>query len=113
MSKISEKLKAVALALKVTFTLNGKPANMDEIFSETGLLPALVRRADQLCSLCLGYGLGITFQETTSSLLGVSVTFDDVIPNTIRYVCVLDVLCELIYNSSSRELVPLDELMYD
>jgi intracellular multiplication protein IcmS len=113
MSDFAKKLKAIAKALKVTFTLNGKPANLDEVFSEKGLLPAIARRADQLASLCLGYGIGIKFEETTSALLGVSVEFDDIVPNAIRYLCILDILCELIYNSPSKELVPLDELMYD
>jgi intracellular multiplication protein IcmS len=113
MSDLPKKLKAIAKALKVTFTLNGKPANLDEVFSEKGLLPAIARRADQLSSLCLGYGIGIKFEETTSALLGVAVEFDDIVPNAIRYLCILDILCELIYNSPSKELVPLDELMYD
>jgi intracellular multiplication protein IcmS len=110
---IPQKLKAIAQAMNVTFTLNGKPANLDEVFSESGLLPALLRRADQLCSLCMGYGIGITFEENSSALLGVTAKFDDATPNTLRYLCVLDTLCELIYTSPSRELVPLDELMYD
>lgn len=113
MANVAEKLKRIAKALKVTFTLNGKPANLDEVFSEKGLLPALARRADQLASLCIGYGLGISFEETTGALLGIAVKFDDIVPNSIRYLCILDVLCELIYNSASKELVPLDELMYD
>ena len=110
---MNKKLAAVARATNANFTLNDKPISVDEVFAETGLLPAIARRADQLCSLCLGYGIGITFEENESALLGVTVTFDDMTPEILRYLCILDVLMELIQNSPSTTSTPLDELMYD
>lgn len=110
---IKKKLGAIAKALNANFTLNQRPISYDEVFSETGLLPALSRRADQLCSLCLGYGIGASFDEAEQSMLGVKVIFDDATPNTIRLMCLTDVLCELIFTAPSRATTPLDELMYD
>ena len=112
-SDITRQLVSIAKALKAKFTLNDKPIIPEEIFMETGLLPAIARRADQLCSLCLGYGIGITFEEADRSILGVRVIFDDVTPNILRFMCITDVLCELIQSSPSRSTTPLDELMYD
>ena len=93
--------------------MNDRPITTEEVFAENGLLPAIARRADQLCSLCLGYGLGISFEEAENSILGVKVTFDDVTPSVLRYLCVTDVLIELIQASPSRDVTSLDELMYD
>ncbi len=93
--------------------LNDRPISYEEIFAETGLLPALSRRADQLSSLCLGYGIGINFEESENSLLGVKVIFDEVTPDALRLLTITDVLCELIHASPSADHTPLDELMYD
>lgn len=103
----------LAKKMNVKFVLNGKPISEEEIFAETGLLPAIARRADQLCSLCLGYGIGVTFIEAEKSLLGTKVQFDEVTPNILRLACIYDVVKEIVRMSSSSEAVSLDELMYD
>ena len=110
---ISKKLCALAKALGANFTLNDRPMSYEEVFKDSGLLPAISRRADQLCSLCLGYGIGISFDESEKSVLGVKVVFDDVTPNALRFLCITDVLCELIQSGPSPSSTPLDELMYD
>jgi intracellular multiplication protein IcmS len=110
--ELKKALHAIAKGLSTNFTLNGRAITYDEIFSEVGLLPAIARRADQLCSLCLGYGIGVSFDETEQSLLGVKASFDEVTPNVLRYLCITDVLCELIQNGGSVSPTPLDELMY-
>jgi len=97
----------------VKFTLNDNPISPEEVFAETGLLPALARRADQLCSLCLGYGIGVTFDEATNALLGVKIVFDDITPNILRLLCITDVLNEIIKMAPSKTTIALDELMYD
>lgn len=111
--EISRTMAAIAKALNANFTLNDRPISYDEVFADTGLLPAIARRADQLCSLCLGYGIGVSFNEVDKALLGVKVTFDEVTPNTLRFMCMTDVLCELIQSGKSNAQTPLDELMYD
>jgi intracellular multiplication protein IcmS len=110
---IQKKLTKIVSAMNAHFTLNDRPISYEEVFSDTGLLPAIARRADQLCSLCLGYGIGATFDEAEKSLLGVTVVFDDVTPNSLRLLCILDVVNELIKVGPSPDSTPLDELMYD
>ena len=114
MSKdLKKTLSAVVKRLGTTFTLYDKPIACEEVFSDTGLLPAIARRADQLCSLCLGYGIGATFSDAEKSLLGVKVQFDEVTPMVLRLLCFMDIVSELINASPNRQKVSLDELMYD
>ena len=103
----------IAAGMNAKFYLNDRFVSFDEVFSDTGLLPAIARRADQLCSLCLGYGLGITFDEAENALLGTRVIFDSVTPSVLRLLCLTDVINELIQGGPSRDYTPLDELMYD
>ncbi len=110
---IRKNMALIAANLNAKFYLNDRFISFDEVFSFTGLLPAIARRADQLCSLCLGYGLGVSFSDAENALLGTQVTFDNVTPNTLRLLCMTDVLNELIQGGPSRDHTPLDELMYD
>lgn len=52
---IAVKLSSIVKKMGVNFTLKGRSIPPSEIFSDTGLLPGLARRADQLSSLCLGW----------------------------------------------------------
>lgn len=113
MATLNKKFVQITQLLGARFTLNERIISLDEIFSDVGLLPAIARRADQLSSLCMGYGIGVTFDEAEQSLLGVKVVFDEVTPNTLRYLTILDVMNELVQASPSRNEVALDELMYD
>ncbi|KTD45431.1 protein IcmS [Legionella quinlivanii] len=110
---IKKSMALIAASMNAKFYLNDRFVSFDEVFSDTGLLPAIARRADQLCSLCLGYGLGATFDEAEGSLLGIRVVFDEVTPNALRLLCMTDVINELIQGGPSRDYTPLDELMYD
>ncbi|WP_419420328.1 type IV secretion IcmS family protein [Legionella sp. D16C41] len=110
---IRKSMALIAASMNAKFYLNDRFMSFDEVFSDTGLLPAIARRADQLCSLCLGYGLGATFDEAENALLGTRVVFDEVTPNSLRLLCMTDVLNELIQGGPSRDYTPLDELMYD
>src|SRR5262245_44884384 len=111
--ELNKQLAAVAAALKVKFTFNEKPISYDEVFTSAGLLPGLARRADQLCSLCLGYGIGVSFEDVEKAVLGIEVKFDEVTPQTLRLLCITDVMMELVKSAPSKDAVPLDELMYD
>lgn len=110
---ISKQMVQIARMMNAQFSLNGRPMLLDEVFSPTGLLPGMSRRADQLSSLCLGYGIGVTFEEAEGSTLGVKVNFDDVTPNVLRLLCLLDVLNELMKTTPRGEVVALDQLLYD
>ena len=113
MAEINKQLISIVKSMGVKFSLNSAPMNYEEVFSNTGMLPAIAKRADQLASLCLGYGIGASFKEDTETKLGSSVEFDDVTPNILRYLCILDVVCELMRNKDVNGITPLDELMYD
>src|SRR5690348_8191145 len=110
---ISKQMAKLARLMQGQYTLNGRPMTMDEVFSPTGLLPGIARRADQLSSLCLGYGIGVTFEEAEGSILGVKVIFDDITPNVLRLLCLIDVLNELMKSTPRGEVTALDQLMYD
>lgn len=111
--EIQKNMGLIANAMNAKFYLNERFIGYEEVFSDTGLLPAIARRADQLCSLCLGYGIGLSFEEADKSLLGVRVIFDEVTPNVLRFMCMTDVVSELIKASPDEGRTPLDELMYD
>ena len=110
---ISKCMNVIAASMNAKFYLNDRFVSYDEVFAETGLLPAITKRADQLCSLCLGYGLGATYDETEGALLGIRVVFDEVTPNVLRLLCLTDVVNELMQGGPSKDYTPLDELMYD
>lgn len=110
---ISQQMAKVARAMGTQFSLNGRPMTMEEVFSPTGLLPGIARRADQLSSLCLGYGIGASFEETEGATLGVKVIFDEITPNVLRLLCLIDVLNELMKGTPTGDVVALDQLMYD
>jgi intracellular multiplication protein IcmS len=113
--EISKKLCNLAKEMRVGFTLRDKTISHEEVFADTGLLPALAKRANQLCSLCLGYGIGVVFEDfdKEKSIAGTKVQFDEVTPNALRFLCICDVLYELIRSSSNASSVALDELLYD
>ncbi len=110
---ISSKLQLIVKQLGSSFTLKGRPITHSELFSDTGLLPGLTKRADQLSSLCFGYGLGASYEDVEESLLGVKVSFDEFTPDVLRLFCITDVLNEIIRSSPTPDDVSLDELMYD
>lgn len=110
---ISQQIAKIARTMGARFSLNGRPMTADEVFAPTGLMPAIARRADQLCSLCLGYGIGVTFEEAEGSVLGVKVIFDDITPNVLRMLCITDVVSELTQATPRGEMTALDQLMYD
>jgi intracellular multiplication protein IcmS len=110
---MSQQIAKIARVMNARFSLNGRPMTIDEVFAPTGLLPAIARRADQLCSLCLGYGIGVTFEEAEGSILGVKVVFDDITPNILRMLTITDVVFELTQSTARGEMTPLDQLMYD
>jgi intracellular multiplication protein IcmS len=110
---MSDQLAKISRTMGARFSLNGRPMTAEEVFAPAGLLPAIGRRADQLSSLCLGYGLGINFEEAEGSVLGIKIIFDDITPNTLRLMCLTDVLFELVQSSPYGDMTPLDQLMYD
>lgn len=113
MLDIAEQMIKIVRTMNGRFSLNGRPMTTEEVFSSTGLLPGISRRADQLSSLCLGYGIGATFEEAEGTILGVKVIFDDSTPNVLRLLCLVDVVNELMKGTRHGDVTSLDQLMYD
>jgi intracellular multiplication protein IcmS len=110
---IGLQVAAIARELGSKFTIKGNIIDPKEAFSEKALLPAIMRRADQLCSFCFGYGLGVDFARADGTMLGVSVNFDDKGPTALRLLCAADVLVEIVQNAPNSQAVALDDLLLD
>ena len=110
---IGQQVAAIAKELGCKYTIKGALVNPADVFTANGLLPAIMRRADQLCSFCLGYGLGVDFSRSDGSMLGVTVNFDDKGATALRLLCATDVLVEIVQNAPNQQQVALDELMLD
>ena len=113
LTDITNSMVLIARTMNAKFYLNDRFLSHEDVFSPTGLLPAIARRADQLASLCLGYGLGVTFEDSTEALLGLRVVFDEVTPRALRLLYLTDIVNELIQGGMSSDYTALDELMYD
>jgi intracellular multiplication protein IcmS len=106
-------LIAIMKTMDARFSLSGTQLSLEEVFKVDGMLPAIARRADQLSSLCLGYGIGINFDDDKETKLGMRVKFDEVTPNVLRYLTILDVVNELMARKDRQGVTPLDVLLHD
>jgi intracellular multiplication protein IcmS len=112
-ANLQQKLVIVAKSMGCRFFLKGDPIAAEKVFSPTGLLPSIMRRADQLCSFCLGSGLGATFEKSEGTMLGVTVTLTDQVPMVLRLLCATDILAELVQGSPSIKAISVDNLAAD
>ncbi len=103
----------IAKGLRVNFTFNGKDLTHEQVFHLQGLLPGLVKRADQLSNFCLGQGLGVTFEDLKGASLGKTFKFDNTVSNAYRVLCITEIICEMIEASPDPKRIPLDSLQYD
>lgn len=97
----------------VRYILRGRELGLEEIFSECGLMPAIAKRADQLSSLCLGYGIGASYKDKEASMLGTEVHFDETTPAVVRLLMIYDVMQEIGKGKTADKKITLDELLYD
>lgn len=110
---ITQQLTAIAKAMGCSYTLKGEPIAFEKVFSPSGLLPALMRRADQLSTFCLGYSLGANYEKSESAVLQAVVQMDATTPTVLRLLCITDVLYEFMQQASNPNAISLDELMND
>ncbi len=108
---LTKYLCSLTESLNCKFTLRGQAVPTEKLFADTGLLPGLLRKADQLSQFCLGHDLGIRFEDAPGTMLGNKAELNDKISDGLRLLCLLDVMMEIIYAAPSREAVPLDELL--
>ena len=104
-------LVGITSRLEVAYQLRGKSLTKEEVFMSSGLLPAIAKRADQLCQLCFGTSLGAVFKESSKALLGVEVTFSEKLKIEAA-LCLADTLIELT-RGTRKGIVVLDELLFD
>lgn len=97
----------------INYTLRGNPISLPEIFSITGLLPAIAKRADHIASLCFGKGIGVDFIQQEKTTLGYSMSLDSNAPPFIILITIIDILEEITKNAPQPQRVALDELLYD
>lgn len=94
------------------FSLKGRTLTDDEVFSFNGMLPAAAKRADQLSMLCLGYGLGVGFEESENCILGYQMSLSGTGSDIVCLAMILDVFSDIVKHSPTN-LVALDELLYE
>lgn len=111
--EVVQLLKKILSSQKKRYVIKGRDIDSEEMLADSGLLPAIAKRADQLSALCLGYGIGVSFVEKERSLLGTSVQFDDVTPLPLRLLFIYDIIEELGKGAGPGEKIHLDELLYD
>ena len=95
------------------FTLRGNPVTPEEIFSALGLLPAMAKRADQIATLCFGYGIGVDLPKQDKTTLGYTVTLRPTASPFILVLCVFDVLEEIAKHAVKKNQIAMDELLYE
>lgn len=109
----SRQLVCIAQELGANFSLRGDSLAPEKVFSASGMLAPIMRRADQLCTFCLGYGLGLTFSSAAGSMTGTTIDLDNKVSSSLRLLCVTDVLIEMLQNSADSKTIVLDEMMLD
>jgi intracellular multiplication protein IcmS len=110
---IGDYLKTMSDLLGCKFEIFGKSISSQKVFAEDGVLAPLAKRAENLSMFVLNKPIGANYQKISGGLYGYKVTFDDSVPNSYRILCMLDVLIEIIHQSSSPKNIKLDELLYD
>ena len=94
------------------FHMRDRSVSIEEITALDGLLPAIIKRADRLATLCFGKGFQATYENEEKSMLGFVVTLPDQPANFAMIACIVDVLNEII-NASPKGKCSLNELLYD
>lgn len=87
----------------------------EELFSDDGVMVAVVKQADRLCDICFGYGLGVNFEEDSEAILGLRQSFDDGTPDILRLIFIYEAILELVSTKPSEDgltEVILDDVLY-
>ena len=111
MEEIIKICRKVSEKKAVSFRLKSKEIDVTQLFSEEGLLPSIMKRADQLSLLLFGERTGAQFKESEKSMSGVQVDVS-ACKSMASYLTVVDVVMELIKKGKDG-IVEVDELLYD
>jgi intracellular multiplication protein IcmS len=110
--EVRDQCIALSRVMGIDYGIKNRTLTYEEVFSYTGFMPAIAKRADQLSMICFGYGIGAEFTDYKKSSCGLKVEFDNIAPAAIRMICIADVICELVTMSSVNGRTMLDELLY-
>lgn len=110
---INKCMALIADQMQIQFTINNRNITSLEVFSPNGMFSAIIKRADQLSSFCLGSGLGVTFEENKTNMIGTNAVLDNNVSNAYRIMCMTEILFELMESSPIPRQIALDNLMYD
>ena len=98
----------------ISYTYKHKPLSHEEVFAVFGILPASIKRASKMSSVCLGSSLGGNFPKSDRSYLGYTVELKELpIPLSIAMLFIIDVLEAVIGGSPKGAVVVLDEFSYE
>ena len=112
MKPFTEQCIALAKHMDWRFKLKGNNITHEEVFSDKGLLPGIVKKANQMALLCAGVDLGATFSEEKESTLGKAVSFEN---DRLSLAAMLFIKDQIIEMSKMGDglTISLDDLLYD
>ena len=103
-----------AKAKDVSFTFKHKSLSPEEVFATFGILPAMIKRASKVMSVCLGVSLCDNYPKEERSYLGYTASMASVSLSTpLIMLFVIDVLEQVIAGRGAGEVVALDEFGYE
>mgnify|MGYP001423778653 CR=1 FL=1 len=112
MEKFVTQLVAISNKIGWKYKLKGETVAPENVFSPKGLLPGIVRRANQVSMLCTGSTINGEIKAEKESTLGKVVTFpeDEISIEGILYI--IDQIYEM-GRVGDGVTISLDDLMYD
>ncbi|MBF13185.1 MAG: hypothetical protein CMF46_02345 [Legionellales bacterium] len=84
----------------------------EEAFAANGILPAIAKRASQLCQMAIAKDFAVTYTENKQSPVNRQVAFNPSNISPIRIMIMVDVILETI-RFNPGEVVSLDEFLYE
>lgn len=98
----------------VSFTYKNKPLSHEEVFASFGVLPAVIKRASKMSSVCIGTSIGGTFPKSERSYLGYTIEMATIaLPVSIAMLFIVDVLDAVIAGRGVASAIALDEFSYE
>lgn len=98
----------------VSYTFKHKPLSHEEVFANFGVLPAIVKRASKVASVCVGTALGGEFPKSDRSYLGYTLELESLpMPLPVAMLFIVDVLESVIGSAQAGDVVVLDEFSYE
>lgn len=113
-NQISEGCVIYAKGKGVSFTFKHKSLSYEEVFAKFGILPAIIKRASKMSSVCLGSSLGGNFPKSERSYLGYVIELQESpISVPVAMLFIIDVLEAVIAGAKVGDVVALDEFSYE